>query len=110
MNKLKRTLALVATLALATTAFVGCGDDSSSSAPTSSKTESKVDDSSTGDSSKTEAKAENKVPNTGSTLSILCWTGDDIKAMKDCFLANNSDVKDSDITWVQCGTKGGDAA
>lgn len=112
MNKLKRTLALVATLALATTAFVGCGDDSSSSAPAnnSSKTESKVDDSSTGDSSKTEGKAENKVPNTGSTLSILCWTGDDIKAMKDCFLANNSDVKDSDITWVQCGTKGGDAA
>ena len=112
MNKLKRTLALVATLALATTAFVGCGDDSSSSAPAnnSSKTESKVDDSSTGDSSKTEGKAENKVPNTGSTLSILCWTGDDIKAMKDCFLANNSDVKDADITWVQCGTKGGDAA
>lgn len=112
MNKLKRTLALVATLALATTAFVGCGDDSSSSAPSnnSSKTESKVDDSSTGDSSKTEGKAENKVPNTGSTLSILCWTGDDIKAMKDCFLANNSDVKDADITWVQCGTKGGDAA
>ena len=112
MNKLKRTLALVATLALATTAFVGCGDDSSSSVPAnnSSKTESKVDDSSTGDSSKTEGKAENKVPNTGSTLSILCWTGDDIKAMKDCFLANNSDVKDADITWVQCGTKGGDAA
>ena len=78
MNKLKRTLALVAT-----TAFVGCGDDSSSSVPAnnSSKTESKVDDSSTGDSSKTEGKAENKVPNTGSTLSILCWTGYDIKAM-----------------------------
>ena len=31
MNKLKRTLALVATLASSATAFVGCGDDSSSS-------------------------------------------------------------------------------
>ena len=31
MNKLKRTLALVATLAISATAFVGCGDDNNSS-------------------------------------------------------------------------------
>ena len=35
MNKLKRTLALVATLAISATAFVGCGDDNNSSSSVS---------------------------------------------------------------------------
>lgn len=40
MNKLKRTLALMAALAMTATAFVGCGPDDSSSKSDSSKAES----------------------------------------------------------------------
>ena len=45
MNKLKKTLALVATLAMATGAFASCGDDpsSSTSTPSSSTSESKAE-------------------------------------------------------------------
>ena len=42
MNTLKKTLALVATLAMAATAFASCGDDNSSSS--SSKKEEKTTD------------------------------------------------------------------
>ena len=46
MNTLKRTLALVATLAMAATAFASCGDDkdSSSSSSSSSSEASKVEE------------------------------------------------------------------
>lgn len=46
MNKLKRTLALMAALAMATTAFVSCGDNSSSSSSSSSSTSESSDESS----------------------------------------------------------------
>jgi hypothetical protein len=65
MNKLKRTLALVATLAMATTAFAGCGDDSSSSTADSSSSseaesseESVADDESTADDAASEDDAD----------------------------------------------------
>lgn len=60
MNKLKRTLALMATLAMATTAFVGCGSDetSSSSAPSSSAPESSAAESSEAESSEAESSAD----------------------------------------------------
>ena len=39
MNTLKKTLALVATLAMATTAFASCGSEPSSSTTSESKTD-----------------------------------------------------------------------
>ncbi|MDE6427105.1 MAG: carbohydrate ABC transporter substrate-binding protein [Ruminococcus sp.] len=58
MNKLKKTLALVATLAMATSAFASCGDDpSSTSTPTSSTAESSKEESSE-ESSAEESEAE----------------------------------------------------
>lgn len=107
MNKLKRTLALVATLALATTAFAACGDKDSSSTKATESTTAAADDSKA-DDSEGEAKAENKVPDTGDKLSILCWTGDDINAMIKCFAAN-TDYEESNVEWVKCGDNGGDA-
>ncbi|MGN0677308.1 MAG: carbohydrate ABC transporter substrate-binding protein, partial [Ruminococcus sp.] len=60
MNKLKRTLALMATLAISATAFVGCGSDetSSSSAPSSSAPESSAAESSEAESSEAESSAD----------------------------------------------------
>lgn len=62
MNKLKRTLALMATLAMATTAFVGCGSkdegsSSSSSSATESSSEASSEESSSEESS-SEASSE----------------------------------------------------
>ena len=48
MNKLKRTLALMAALAMTATAFVGCGGNDSSST-SESKAESSAEDSSEAD-------------------------------------------------------------
>ncbi len=60
MNKLKRTLALMATLAMATTAFVGCGgkEEASSTAPSSSAPESSAAESSEAESSEAESSAD----------------------------------------------------
>ena len=45
MNMLKKSLALIATLAIASTALVACGDSSSTTAETSKKEESKTEES-----------------------------------------------------------------
>lgn len=112
MNKLKRTLALVATLALATTAFAGCDKDEDSSSKAASKSESSSKSDSTAASkeeSSKEEKAENTVPNTGDKMTILCWTGDDINPMMKNF-TENTDYKAEQIKWNQVGKNGGDAA
>ncbi len=62
MNTLKKTLALVATLAMAATAFASCGSESSSSTASSSSSsaaeESKAEDSAAEDSSAEDSAAE----------------------------------------------------
>ncbi|MBE6854216.1 MAG: carbohydrate ABC transporter substrate-binding protein [Ruminococcus sp.] len=115
MNNLKRTLALVATLALAATAFVGCGDDETSStaskADTTSKsdTESKEDDKT--ESKEEDAKAELTVPDTGDVMSILGWNATEVGGMIDVFVKNNKGGYTAEqIKYVEQGTSGGEAA
>ncbi len=115
MNNLKRTLALVATLALAATAFVGCGDDETSStaskADTTSKsdTESKEDDKT--ESKEEDAKAELTVPDTGDKMTILGWNETEVGGMIDVFVKNNKGgyTKDQIELSLQ-GSNGGAAA
>lgn len=91
MNTLKRTLALVATLAMAATAFASCGDDKDSSSSSSSSSEaSKVEDTSedtSEDSSDAQetTKAEestgeiaDSVGKGGDTFTIAAWNADDV--------------------------------
>ena len=92
MNTLKRTLALVATLAMAATAFASCGDDkdSSSSSSSSSSEASKVEEPSedtSEDSSDAQetTKAEestgeiaDSVGKGGDTFTIAAWNADDV--------------------------------
>ncbi len=91
MNTLKRTLALVATLAMAATAFASCGDDKDSSSSSSSSSEaSKVEESSedtSEDSSDAQdtTKAEestgeiaDSVGKGGDTFTIAAWNADDV--------------------------------
>lgn len=92
MNKLKKTLALVAALSMTVTAFASCGDDPSSSTPSSSsKAESSEAESSDAESSGEESKEESSqapqestgevdasVGQGGDTLTIAAWNADDV--------------------------------
>ncbi|MDE5649054.1 MAG: carbohydrate ABC transporter substrate-binding protein, partial [Oscillospiraceae bacterium] len=118
MNKLKRTLALVATLAISATAFVGCGDkdnSSSSSSEGNSESSSNVDDSSsTADDSSTadqtgEFTYSGSLPTGGDKMTILCWTPDDVNVMLDMWKADTG-YTDSQINFVNFGVGGGEAS
>lgn len=119
MNKLKRTLALVATLAISATAFVGCGDDSSSSSSSStpaddSSSSTPVDETSAGDDSSSEASNgefsyKGTLPTGGGKFTILCWTPDDVDAMLKSWEADTG-YDHSNVNFVNFSVPGGDAA
>ena len=104
MNKLTRTLALLAALAMTATAFVGCGDDknssSSSSEAATTVAEESSEETSAAEESSEETSAEESseeasdsdatastelgavsMPDTGDALTVLCWTDTDLNAM-----------------------------
>ncbi len=107
MNKLKKTLALVATLAIASTAFVACDDKDSSTADSSSKADSSATDDSKDDSSS--AEAGNKFSDDGDTLSILCWTPDDVTKMIENFTDTTGEYNGKKVEYVNVGSKGQEA-
>ncbi|MBQ8825055.1 MAG: carbohydrate ABC transporter substrate-binding protein [Ruminococcus sp.] len=132
MNKLKRTLALMAALAMTATAFVGCGDkDESSTTPAAttaaeesseessaeesseeSSAEESSEESSTDDESSTPAAATElgavSMPDTGDALTVLCWTDDDLKYMIPIVEAKYPDMAGK-IKYQNVGSKGGEA-
>ena len=129
MNKLKRTLALMAALAMTATAFVGCGPDDSSSKSDSSKAESSAEssdsssdeesDSSSEESSETADGYQNvdvpalgepdgSLKDGGDKLTILCWNDDDLKYMYD-IVADATGMDKSMINYKNVGSSGTDA-
>ncbi len=114
MNKLKKTLALVATLAISATAFVGCGDDDSSKTSSTADNSSTADDSSTpeGDSnsdSDSSAAAEIKLPSGGDKMTILAWNANDVDPMLSFWLPD-SGYKQDQINFVNFNVGGGEAS
>lgn len=109
MNKLKKTLALMAVLAMSATAFASCGDTSSSSTPASSTPASSSEAESSADESSAEGSAEDgtagdaesseesgdtsdapiestgtvdpSVGQGGDALTIAAWNADDVPAL-----------------------------
>lgn len=132
MNTLKRTLALVATLAMAATAFASCGDDkdSSSSSSSSSSEASKVEEPSEGtseDSSDAQdtTKAEestgeiaDSVGKGGDTFTIAAWNADDVPFLIAQWKGLDYDSIQDDlandavdgIKFINFGVGGGDAS
>lgn len=132
MNTLKRTLALVATLAMAATAFASCGDDkdSSSSSSSSSSEASKVEESSedtSEDSSDAQdtTKAEestgeiaDSVGKGGDTFTIAAWNADDVPFLIAQWKGLDYDSIQDDlandavggIKFINFGVGGGDAS
>lgn len=128
MNKLTRTLALLAALAMTATAFVGCGEDSDSSSSTAATTaaeesseeataaeessEEVSEDSSDETSSDATAATELgavSMPDTGDVLSVLCWTDDDMKFMIPIVEAAYPDMAGK-INYVNVGSSGTEAS
>ncbi len=93
MNTLKKTLALVATLAMAATAFASCGkeESSSSTAPESSQAEeSQAEESQADESSEAEGEdtpiestgeIDASVGQGGDTFTVAAWNADDVPAL-----------------------------
>lgn len=134
MNTLKKTLALVATLAMASTAFVGCGKDDSSSeaekkseASTDAPTDAPEDptdapedptdapedptdapETPSGVANSTEVGAV-KLKTGGDTFTVVAWNPDDVPALLTAWEeATGYDASKVNFINMDCG--GGDAA
>lgn len=118
MNKLKRTLALVATLAMATTAFASCDKDGDKASSTTSKTESsatesKVDGSSTEESkndpstkSEEVGAIDSSLKTGGAEFTVTSWNADDAEALVKMF----NEKSGMTAKFVNMSCKGGEAA
>ncbi len=109
MKNLKKTLALLAALAMSATALYGCGDEKETSTATnnsnsSSNSESK-DDSKADESS----KEDNGDAAEGDQLTILCWNKNDSGPMVELFCEKTGhDPSEINIKSFDC--QGGEAA
>lgn len=135
MNTLKKTLALVATLAMASTAFVGCGKDDSSSeskaddtkatdaateatdapaatdAPeaTDAPTEAPTDAPAASGAANSTEVGEVKLKTGGDTFTVVAWNPDDVPALIEAWTAATGyDASKVNFINMDCG--GGDAA
>ena len=128
MNTLKRTLALVATLAMSATAFVSCGSDDSSSSKKASTTAASTEAGSGASEASTAANAsaastkaaekpskgnsttlgEVKLGKGGSEFSIAAWNEDDVPFLIDLWAQNGGDK--GKVKFTSFGVGGGDAS
>ena len=114
MSKLTRTLALLATLAMASSAFVACGGGNTESTGSTAETTAAADGSSEEAADTTAADADSEggeeqsaggeitLPSDDDTLTVVCWT--------DADLANMFDQFSGHAEYQNCGDNGGDAS
>ena len=118
MNTLKRTLALVATLAMASTAFVACGDDKSSSTPTTTapatqgategETQASTEDVPV-DGGNSQEVGEVKLPTDGDSFNVVSWDANDCPKLIELW-AETTGKSTSDANFVDLQCAGGAAA
>lgn len=129
MNKLKKTLALVAALAMTATAFASCGDEPSNSSSSSSSSStadessaaddsSVADDSSDADNSGNAGEMDPSVGQGDSTVTIAAWNPDDVPKLiaqwkgidYNTVAADLEAGKVDGVNFISFGVGGGDAA
>lgn len=134
MNTLKKTLALVAALAMTATAFVGCGDEESSSSSSSSESSSSEAESPAEgeespaegeespaegeDAGAAEGQLDASVGVGGDTFTVAAWNPDDVpyliaqwKGLDYKTVAQDlADKKVEGIDFISFGVGGGDAS
>jgi len=135
MSKLTRTLALLASIAVVSSAFVACGNktepttstggNTSSTAPAADTSSAAAEDSAAAgedsaaaaedsaaageDSAAADGELEAgavNLPDTDDTLTVVCWTDADLQNMFDVY-ANHSDAK---VVYQNCGNNGSAAS
>lgn len=130
MNNLKKTLALVATLAMASTAFVGCGskDSSSDSAPaatTAAPTDAATTEAAATDAeTTTDAETPTDAPSGGNStdlgeitlktggdtkFTLAAWNSDDAPALLEQW-EKNTGVSADQVNFINMDCQGGDAS
>jgi hypothetical protein len=120
MNTLKKTLALVATLAMAATALASCGDDSSSSTSESKADTTKAsEDTTKADTSEASTgEIDASVKTGGDTFTVAAWNHDDVPALiaswkglnADTIVQDLADGKVEGIKFIDFGVGGGKAS
>ena len=118
MNTLKKTLALVATLAMAATALASCGDDESSSEESSKQESSSVDESSEPVEDEPSDGIDASVGTGGDTFTIAAWNADDVPYLIAQWKGLDyktivDDLADGKVDGINCivfGVGGGDAS
>lgn len=133
MNKLKKTLALVAAMGLACTAFVGCGSNSNDKKEdtTEATTEAASEDSSSEDGSAEDSSSEggdasadgegiadtwtaadSSLKDDGDQLTIVTWTTNDLANMFKDYVGNEeggADANGTKIAYQLVGSSGTEA-
>lgn len=126
MNKLKKTLALVAAMGLACTAFVGCGSSSDSSSTSEDTTKAAsadttaADDTSAADESSAEGDssssdwtaADSSLADDGADLTIIAWNTNDLANMFEQYVGDKSggtDANGVNVTYNLVGSSGTEA-
>ena len=122
MNTLKRTLALVATLAMAATAFASCGDDKKESSSKADETTTAAqEDTTAAEETTAEAEPDGIDPSVGvggDTFTVAAWNHDDVPALiaqwkgldYDTVVADLADNKVEGIKFIDFGVGGGQAS
>lgn len=124
MNTLKRTLALVATLAMTATAFASCGDkgSSSSSEKATDAATSGNDEATTAADTTAEPQGDGtidaSVKTGGDTFTVAAWNHDDVPALiaswkglnADTIVSDLADGKVEGIKFIDFGVGGGEAS
>lgn len=131
MNKLKKTLALVAAMGLACTAFVGCGSSSEEEETTTEATTEAAEDSSSEDDSAAEddstsdddssasagiadtwTAADSSLADDGDALTIVTWTTNDLANMFKAYVGDaegGADANGINVKYQLVGTSGTEA-
>ena len=124
MNTLKRTLALVATLAMTATAFASCGDKGSSSSDKATEATTAAKEDTTEGTEPTTVEPEGdgtidaSVKTGGDTFTVAAWNHDDVPALiaswkglnADTIVEDLADGKVEGIKFIDFGVGGGKAS
>ena len=124
MNTLKRTLALVATLAMTATAFASCGDKGSSSSDKATEATTAAKEEPTEGAEPTTAEPQGdgtidaSVKTGGDTFTVAAWNHDDVPALiaswkglnADTIVEDLADGKVEGIKFIDFGVGGGKAS
>lgn len=107
MKNLKKTLALLAALALSASALYGCGDNGSSSSTSEKESSSTADSDSAADPASDASSTDDGAE--GDVLTIMCWNTDDSQPMVDLF-CKETGTDPSKIKIQSFGVQGGQAS